>query len=167
MELAQPPSGGCVLKQAAILYDGRSNLQPPSGGCVLKPRSSRTRRQGRQPAAFRRLCVETRWPNHLSTGLTPAAFRRLCVETIMFHFTGEGLAQPPSGGCVLKQDGSLKQVVFDGQPPSGGCVLKQRGRGTRRAPAYQPPSGGCVLKQYVNWYEYAINSPSRLQAAVC
>ena len=32
--------------------------------------------------------------------------------------------QPPSGGCVLKQDGSLKQVVFDGQPPSGGCVLK-------------------------------------------
>ena len=33
--------------------------QPPSGGCVLKPRSTGVRHYHKQPAAFRRLCVET------------------------------------------------------------------------------------------------------------
>ena len=46
--------------------------------------------------------------------------------------------QPPSGGCVLKQDGSLKQVVFDGQPPSGGCVLKPADK--RHLPCAENPA---------------------------
>ncbi|RKV80842.1 MAG: hypothetical protein D8H97_13120, partial [Neisseria sp.] len=33
----QPPSGGCVLKQACfVLPDELYYTQPPSGGCVLK-----------------------------------------------------------------------------------------------------------------------------------
>ena len=32
----QPPSGGCVLKQAGYVYFQRLTVQPPSGGCVLK-----------------------------------------------------------------------------------------------------------------------------------
>jgi len=32
----QPPSGGCVLKQAWTEFYKLSCLQPPSGGCVLK-----------------------------------------------------------------------------------------------------------------------------------
>ena len=33
-----------------------------------------------------------------------AAFGRLCVETPTFSVFGRRLIQPPSGGCVLKQD---------------------------------------------------------------
>ena len=36
---------------------------------------------GFEPAAFRRLCVETKPPNREQRGGGPAAFRRLCVET--------------------------------------------------------------------------------------
>ena len=32
------------------------------------------------------------------------------------------------------------------QPPSGGCVLKQQYRITKPSYFKQPPSGGCVLK---------------------
>ena len=55
--------------------------QPPSGGCVLKLKG-----------------VEG-YPK----GLQPAAFRRLCVETLTRLQKREVLAQPPSGGCVLKR----------------------------------------------------------------
>ena len=75
----------------------------------------------------------------------PAAFRRLCVETVSSIADLSQESQPPSGGCVLKQDFAplvWRQVV---QPPSGGCVLKQ----TRK---YQGKDG---------------IEPSRLQAAVC
>ena len=34
-----------------------------------------------EPAAFRRLCVETPVTNPQNPKATPAAFRRLCVET--------------------------------------------------------------------------------------
>ena len=56
------------------------------------------------PAAFRRLCVETFWQNLEKPIETPAAFRRLCVETADSCPPLSILAQPPSGGCVLKQD---------------------------------------------------------------
>ena len=36
----------------------------------------------REPAAFRRLCVETNILNLIIASWNPAAFRRLCVETI-------------------------------------------------------------------------------------
>ena len=32
--------------------------------------------------------------------------------------------QPPSGGCVLKQDVLQQHGINSPQPPSGGCVLK-------------------------------------------
>ena len=32
----QPPSGGCVLKQAVKVERAVQAVQPPSGGCVLK-----------------------------------------------------------------------------------------------------------------------------------
>ena len=77
------------------------------------------------PAAFRRLCVET----HVGTGghdsAAPAAFRRLCVETASVVATGSLLRiQPPSGGCVLKQQRHITMCIQMFQPPSGGCVLK-------------------------------------------
>ena len=33
--------------------------QPPSGGCVLKPEDKKPKDKKKDPAAFRRLCVET------------------------------------------------------------------------------------------------------------
>ena len=79
----QPPSGGCVLKQANFLGKMPENSQPPSGGCVLKPKhrmgGSKLRHQPPSggcvlkplalvvfgftayPAAFGRLRVETRF----------------------------------------------------------------------------------------------------------
>ena len=55
--------------------------QPPSGGCVLKPNLQRPYDAVLSPAAFRRLCVETKDPLHAEHVAIPAAFRRLCVET--------------------------------------------------------------------------------------
>ena len=54
------------------------------------------------PAAFRRLCVETGALRLTNLLIDPAAFRRLCVETIFFAFAAVTFAQPPLGGCVLK-----------------------------------------------------------------
>ena len=54
--------------------------QPPLGGCVLKPQTP---------------VWPTRSPN-------PAAFRRLCVETFGLSEYRFSAIQPPLGGCVLK-----------------------------------------------------------------
>ena len=58
--LTQPPSGGCVLK--LINQPSMTSLlpQPPSGGCVLKPSASCAICRASFPAAFGRLCVETK-----------------------------------------------------------------------------------------------------------
>ena len=58
--ISQPPSGGCVLKQSAKADGLEAGCQPPSGGCVLKPGESQSTPTVPNPAAFRRLCVETR-----------------------------------------------------------------------------------------------------------
>ena len=61
--------------------------------------------RSQDPAAFRRLCVETSPYIENATRALPAAFRRLCVETFSQFLTlVDLLPQPPSGGCVLKQD---------------------------------------------------------------
>ena len=54
----------------------------------------------------------------------PAAFGRLCVETVHRITFDDALAQPPSGGCVLKPGCRLPEIKIRPQPPSGGCVLK-------------------------------------------
>ena len=137
-----------MLKRASGTWWRARFFQPPSGGCVLKPRSSRTRRQGRQPAAFRRLCVETTLPCKSACGCLAQPPSGGCVlkrkrvpEFCIFT------NQPPSGGCVLKLGLSMMCLITYFQPPSGGCVLKPAAR-TRSWPCCpQPPSGGCVLKQ--------------------
>ena len=77
-----------------------------------------------QAAAFRRLCVET--DSKLSSVIdsNAAAFRRLCVETDYSGSPAGSMAQPPSGGCVLKRVKQCLAVGYGEQPPSGGCVLK-------------------------------------------
>ena len=99
----QPPSGGCVLKLSVNRLNLRVCLQPPSGGCVLKlirfwsiP--------NKIPAAFGRLCVETFPRLRLYLIPSAAAFGRLCVETVKASHARHQLHQPPSGGCVLKQE---------------------------------------------------------------
>ena len=59
---SQPPSGGCVLKHLIRMCLILRLNQPPSGGCVLKPLHSQTPQDSNDPAAFRRLCVETDSP---------------------------------------------------------------------------------------------------------
>ena len=54
----------------------------------------------------------------------PAAFRRLCVETYPKPLPKSVIAQPPSGGCVLKPQTIQPPPRYFRQPPSGGCVLK-------------------------------------------
>ena len=99
--------------------------QPPLGGCVLK----------------------LQYLGRLFLAFLPAAFRRLCVETRAEMWIVAGVAQPPLGGCVLKQDVtgcdlnwllpaafrrlcvetnqfSIKLISAKTQPPLGGCVLK-------------------------------------------
>ena len=45
-----------------------------------------------QPAAFRRLCVETLSLSGIHPKRLPAAFRRLCVETLMQFFNWKAKA---------------------------------------------------------------------------
>ena len=140
------------------------------------------------PAAFRRLCVETKHANNQPTRRCAAAFRRLCVETLSLLGFSAHDEQPPSGGCVLKRqygryrkprrtpaafrrlcvETNLNQMNFAKyrQPPSGGCVLKPFIVGFGLVLWLQPPSGGCVLKHHLLKYRDK-SSYSRLQAAVC
>ena len=76
--------------------------QPPSGGCVLKREIEVKRAEQKKPAAFGRLCVETRGRLYVKLHKGPAAFGRLCVETANRRELAAFWSQPPSGGCVLK-----------------------------------------------------------------
>ena len=67
--------------------------QPPSGGCVLKPIGDAFLGDSAQPAAFGRLCVETAEYNLNTFVLNPAAFGRLCVETLNVSNSSEA---PPT-----------------------------------------------------------------------
>ena len=60
IEAIQPPLGGCVLKQRLLRpVSPTAYCQPPLGGCVLKPVSHLDYETEQNPAAFRRLRVET------------------------------------------------------------------------------------------------------------
>ena len=101
---SQPPSGGCVLKQMFEQSQVTTYSQPPSGGCVLKQKLINLKQQLKDPAAFRRLCVETHDQAMRRLYALPAAFRRLCVETNSSVSEKPQVFQPPSGGCVLKRN---------------------------------------------------------------
>ena len=49
---------------------------------------------------------------------------------------------------MLKQEGTVEGTLLKAvkQPPSGGCVLKQEMLEQQYLEREQPPSGGCVLK---------------------
>ena len=70
-----------MLKQIMDNDYAGAEVQPPSGGCVLKPDAQTADISLENPAAFRRLCVETDVSGSRSSVKVPAAFRRLCVET--------------------------------------------------------------------------------------
>ena len=90
--------------------------QPPLGGCVLKQRITGKTLLESEPAAFRRLCVETPSREMKKFFEKPAAFRRLCVETrITDGLFAKRHLQPPLGGCVLKQK-SLTSIMKNKRP---------------------------------------------------
>ena len=120
--------------------------QPPSGGCVLKPYLQAVDQPSHQPAAFRRLCVETFERNtqfmwfaqppsggcvlkpsplaHMLRRIRPAAFRRLCVETLL-NIIIQIISLPAAFRRLCVETTlatSASRSTF--QPPSGGCVLK-------------------------------------------
>ena len=162
----QPPSGGCVLKQIVINYAGQKNIQPPSGGCVLKPPSSMRCGIFPAPAAFGRLCVETRRAGARPESPHPAAFGRLCVETRRTHRPAALWLQPPSGGCVLKQPvGAAELHILDPAAFGRLCVETVSELLDFGLPD-QPPSGGCVLKRCTALCIVPARR-SRLRAAVC
>ena len=164
-------------------------LQPPSGGCVLKLARTYPTQALLYPAAFRRLCVETLAKKSRRELREPAAFRRLCVETIWTTRGLPSLGQPPSGGCVLKQEinayrtstglpAAFRRLCVETetvglswqrfhQPPSGGCVLKL-GKDRDREEAKLPAAFRrlCVETSNQNNAPSALKA-SRLQAAVC
>ena len=49
------------MKQEVAANQAGRAVQPPSGGCVLKPDGAMEFEIKGVPAAFRRLCVETRF----------------------------------------------------------------------------------------------------------
>ena len=104
-------------------------------------------RQTSLPAAFRRLCVETIQSGANPLKDAPAAFRRLCVETGLKRKEQEAAHQPPSGGCVLKHD--LAQVPPFALYPAAFRRLCVETLALSRTDGVmlQPPSGGCVLKR--------------------
>ena len=68
---------------------------------------------------------------------------------------------------MLKQLKKNTQEVVVGQPPSGGCVLKQNVDLPSRFKRMQPPSGGCVLKLVYFLLVYQFHESSHLRVAVC
>ena len=92
----------CVETDNLGFYSFLCWNQPPSGGCVLKQANIPRNTLSEIPAAFRRLCVETRRICQSWRSALPAAFRRLCVETSFCRGADIRSGQPPSGGCVLK-----------------------------------------------------------------
>ena len=115
---AAKPDGARLLREAPAAF-GRlcvetlsvnpSPLQnsPAAFGrlCVETICLRRTQGISSRPAAFGRLCVETNRLSIKTTFSAPAAFGRLCVETFRRpRLLNKDVAQPPSGGCVLKLD---------------------------------------------------------------
>ena len=106
----------------AVLYSRSRFSWELSEIGAAKPDGARLLREA--PAAFGRLCVETKFWEDNWWSRFPAAFGRLCVETFQAAFRGCLNVQPPSGGCVLKRGLAPLIYLWICQPPSGGCVLK-------------------------------------------
>ena len=188
--MAQPPSGGCVLKPAQdwrtttttipaafrrlCVETGQYSIgtpwkysQPPSGGCVLKRHFHITvnRRISQPPSGG---CVLKRFSgfSHRNISYRQPPSGGCVLKPELGQLGIAQLVQPPSGGCVLKPVRAQTSAEIRPQPPSGGCVLKLTNNARNIVSQNQPPSGGCVLKQTVGRMDTGVH-PSRLQAAVC
>ena len=100
-------------------------LQPPSGGCVLKPLFAHELNCAPFAATFGWLCVETSIKSNTPCFKSAATFGWLCVETI-YNRGNYNLNPAATFGwlCVETQEISSIDIAI-AQPPSGGCVLKQ------------------------------------------
>ena len=164
--------------------------QPPSGGCVLKLYLSVFLIDKDEPAAFRRLCVETSCcpihrrrfgPSSLQAavcwnfGLLARAaggFPSRLQAAVCWNYNVKTNIEPTQEASRLQAAVCWNSSVAVSsssariQPPSGGCVLKLLPKSRKLKRTLQPPSGGCVLKRFRhilfgNW------ESSCLQAAVC
>ena len=135
------------MKQKTIISQYAHSPQPPSGGCVLKPKLLDFQVKGATPAAFRRLCVETR--NTLVGGEQegPAAFRRLCVETIESLYSS-WINSPAAFRrlCVETRISGMRHPKTDPAAFRRLCVETRTDDFSADSIFNQPPSGGCVLK---------------------
>ena len=93
---------------------------------MLKQSLPITYTQGEFAAAFGRLCVETIAESENYKAVRAAAFGRLCVETLAM-VRHEPLTSAAAFGrlCVETQGAFWLGYYHYAQPPSGGCVLKQ------------------------------------------
>ena len=160
-----------MLKPTPPRQTAECKGQPPSGGCVLKLVIAESMIRQRNPAAFRRLCVETlvgmavaakQAAQPPSGGCVlkllnlkpkngnqePAAFRRLCVETSL-DIRALKNADPAAFRrlCVETLSYQVRAIT---PPPAAFrrlCVETWVGSAFGLPCTNQPPSGGCVLKQ--------------------
>ena len=77
------------------------------------------------------------------------------------------MAQPPSGGCVLKRYSRNTVNQHDTPAAFGRLCVETPPKSWIKPFGNQPPSGGCVLKQRTHHLAKHIRHSSRLRAAVC
>ena len=120
------------------------------------------------PAAFGRLCVETRSSSAMLFSAIPAAFGRLCVETpnIPAPPTSEA---PAAFGRLCVETAKKADFYHLIWPAAFGrlCVETVQVKNRQVSTVTQPPSGGCVLKQQRKPKNRMDVKTSRLRAAVC
>ena len=90
----------------------------------MKPQADDAFNFHAQPAAFGRLCVETAPPSVPALPPVPAAFGRLCVETFMVGWLLRDYYPAAFGRLCVETPPTSKKALSLAQPPSGGCVLK-------------------------------------------
>ena len=134
-----------MLKRLGDVVPVDFRTQPPSGGCVLKLNSPVFMRKENNPAAFRRLCVETERRRKSLPCRQPAAFRRLCVETVKIDY-----------GCFVSFPAAFRRL----------CVETKHDIQNNAATCPAAFRRLCVETMVTGTVERE-RRPSRLQAAVC
>ncbi len=123
-DFRQPPSGGCVLKHFELLLKNRLKAPAAFGRLCVETRICCVIAELLLPAAFGRLCVETRLVRQVCYIKNPAAFGRLCVETQPIRLPMPSAIPAAFGRLCVETFGINWTVRLTAQPPSGGCVLK-------------------------------------------
>ena len=109
-KLFQPPSGGCVLKQLFAVCEIQRVIPAAFGRLCVETRAHAACNCATPPAAFGRLCVETRVKAIRHTAIVPAAFGRLCVETPV-HVSRDLEDLPAAFGRLCVETFSISGVL--------------------------------------------------------